>query len=158
MPALDDVAAWSNLTHVYGSAADTPKALAMLTTFPPEGKSGPWFELWSSLCHQDSAFEASFAAVPHIVAALSSNPSRATLSFFALPVCIELARAREGKEVPSSLQPAYIEALRALGTLSQESDSQRWDEYTRRAASAALAISVADHSAASAIIDPDEDE
>jgi hypothetical protein len=63
---------WSELKHAYGFASDVPGLLSQLVAFPAEAtyQDEPWFTLWSSLYHQGDIYPASFAAVPHIVAAL----------------------------------------------------------------------------------------
>lgn len=44
---------WSELTHAYGSASDTPALLRQLASLPrADGDAEPWFSLWSSLAHQ----------------------------------------------------------------------------------------------------------
>ncbi|MGW1881991.1 hypothetical protein [Streptomyces sp. NPDC001970] len=52
---------WSQLSHAYGSAEDIPGLFARLGG----DKDGQvWQDLWSALCHQGSAYEASYAALP----------------------------------------------------------------------------------------------
>jgi hypothetical protein len=58
-----EAAEWSLLHHAYGPAADTPDQLALLAA----GEESAIEELWSSLCHQESVYPASIAAVPHLV-------------------------------------------------------------------------------------------
>ncbi|MEX3103908.1 MULTISPECIES: hypothetical protein [unclassified Streptomyces] len=53
---------WAHLTHAYGSAADTPGLFARLDGGP--GDKDVWADLWSSLCHQGTVYDASFAALP----------------------------------------------------------------------------------------------
>jgi hypothetical protein len=73
--SLDDTLRWSNLQHAYGSASDVPGLLRRLEVLPASsGTDEPWFSLWSSLAHQGDVYSASFAAVPHVVRALSTAP------------------------------------------------------------------------------------
>jgi hypothetical protein len=68
---------WKELRHAYGSAEDVPallRALAVDTTprfsdHPAKARNDPtpWDEVYSSLCHQYSAYSATYAAFPHIV-------------------------------------------------------------------------------------------
>ena len=63
-------AKWAALTHAYGEASDIPDLLSELAeaeTLGNETADEPMFTLWSSLCHQDNVYPASFAAVPHLV-------------------------------------------------------------------------------------------
>lgn len=53
---------WAQLIHAYGSAADTPGLFARLDGGP--GDKDVWADLWSSLCHQGTVYDASFAALP----------------------------------------------------------------------------------------------
>jgi hypothetical protein len=120
---------WSELEHCYGSAADIPGLLAQLESFPSShGNSEPWFSLWSALCHQGDVYPASFAAVPHIIRILASNPVRADFSFFQLPACIEIARAREKFPIPPDLHDPYVKALEQLPGLVGAAASRQWDE------------------------------
>ncbi|MEV0738837.1 hypothetical protein AB0I51_23500 [Streptomyces sp. NPDC050549] len=52
---------WSALTHAHGSAEDIPGLFARLGGSEDEAV---WQELWDSLCHQGSVYEASWAAMP----------------------------------------------------------------------------------------------
>lgn len=120
---------WSELTHAYGTAVDTPGLLRQLESFP-ECKSGtdePWYSLWSSLCHQESVYPASFAAVPHIVRVLASDPTRAAFQFFQLPAWIEICRCRGDVPIPSDLRESYIAALAQLPSLVGAAAVREWD-------------------------------
>ena len=120
---------WSELEHAYGLASDIPALLRQLESFPSSGDdSEPWFSLWSALCHQDDVYTASFAAVPHIVRVLASDPRRADFSFFQLPACIEIARARDEFPVPPDLRQPYADALQRLPELAGAAAARPWDE------------------------------
>ncbi len=73
----------------------------MLSHSPPEDASF-WGDLRSALCHQGDVYDASFAAVPHIVAALSVDGGRASREFDygALPVASELGPAGVASKCP----------------------------------------------------------
>ncbi|MER5492268.1 hypothetical protein [Streptomyces sp. NPDC002490] len=55
---------WSRLTHAYGSAADVPDLLDGIVSDPSPER---WNDLWATLCHQGTVYEASFAALPRLV-------------------------------------------------------------------------------------------
>jgi hypothetical protein len=119
---------WPELQHAYGSAADIPALLRDLETFPScGGNSEPWFTLWSTLCHQGSIYSASFAAVPHIVRILASDPMRGDFSFFQLPACIEFLRAENEIPVPMDLQQPYHDAVQQLPSLVATAAARPWD-------------------------------
>ncbi|WP_139202927.1 hypothetical protein [Pseudoxanthomonas sp. GM95] len=119
MLSLDDPA-WSDLQDAYGSAEAIPLLLAQLKTFPDKShaESEPWFSLWSALCHQGDVYQASFAAVPHIVATLASAPRRASFDYFLIVACIEVARHERNVEIPKALRDAYLEALAQMPALA----------------------------------------
>ncbi|MEW1647863.1 hypothetical protein [Streptomyces sp. NPDC091219] len=52
---------WSGLSHAYGSAEDIPGLFARLGGAEDDEV---WQELWGSLCHQGSVYDASWAALP----------------------------------------------------------------------------------------------
>jgi hypothetical protein len=131
---------WSELNHAYGSAGNIPALLAQLDSFPSSaGGNEPWFSLWSALCHQEDVYPASFAAVPHIVRVLASDPMRADVSFFQLPACIEMARARVDFPIPADLRQPYAEALQRLPVLVGAAAARRWEEDFLCGALAAVA-------------------
>jgi hypothetical protein len=105
---------WSELSHAYGSASDIPDLLISLRKFPPdEGQEAePYFSLWSALCHQGDVYTASFAAVPHLVAAVQECPERAPWTVLLLVASIEIARVDGcGPAIPSNLETPYRAAL-----------------------------------------------
>src|SRR3979490_1188096 len=108
MIALDS-SRWTELRHAYGFAADIPLLLRSIADNPGVSSSvdGPWFKLWSALCHQGDVYPASFAAVPHIIQTLSGNLDKACFDFFLLPASIEVARHKREMPVPESLRAAY---------------------------------------------------
>ncbi len=74
------------LEHAYGTAEDIPGLLEQHSQLPEDdGKSAAWFPLWSALAHQGDVFSASFAAVPHIIDALSKSPEKAHESYSHFP-------------------------------------------------------------------------
>ena len=96
---------WDTLQHAYGSAEGIPGLLREIAVEPDASSAseGPWFDLWSALCHQGDVYPASFAAVPHIVQALADHIECACDDFFLLPASIEWARSKHGVHVPTDL-------------------------------------------------------
>jgi len=117
------------LEHAYGSASDVPELLRQLGTQPAAvGEEEPWFSLWSALAHQGDVYSASFAAVPHVIAALASSPASADRTYFHFPAWIEICRNKKGVSVPEDLSHGYYEALAKLPSLVAEAASRSWDE------------------------------
>ncbi len=157
---LDDPC-WQELSHAYGSATDIPellRQLARVTGRKAAYDSEPWFTLWSSLCHQGDVYDASYAALPHIVEIACNAKEPIDFSFFQLPAAIEIARnSGKGPLVPAGLAQAYGDALSRLAecvTLHQHED---WDERTLLSAISALAVAKRHPRVAEAVMNLDDD-
>jgi hypothetical protein len=145
---------WKELEHAYGVATDTPGLLRQLYSFPPsEGDSEPWFTLWSSLAHQGDVYSASFAAVPHVVDALSKGPEKVCFDYFQFPAWVEICRHNNHVTVPADLLTAYTQALRMLPTLVAVASSREWDEGFARCALAAIAAAKGAHPLAETVLE-----
>jgi len=131
---------WSELRHAYGPATDIPALLSQLSTLPSsQGKAEPWFSLWSALAHQGDVFDASFAAVPHVVRAAETNPLGADAVYFQFPAWIEICRRKQRLEVPRELAVAYFDALARLPSLVAEASARDWDADFLQCALSAIA-------------------
>jgi hypothetical protein len=146
---------WNNLEHAYGSAANIPALLDQLTSFPAEDsfKDEPWYSLWSSLYHQGEIFSASLAVIPEIAAKLACAPERATMSFFALPASIEVAREKSGMRVPDSIGPRYQEAFRHLAIFAFNTATTQPESELGQAALAIMAVAAGQHAYAELILE-----
>lgn len=156
---LDD-ARWAELQHAYGSAADIPPLLRELAAFPPDGGADaePYFSLWSALCHQGDVYQASYAAVPHIIQMMEAAPGGAPWSPLALVTSIEIARVKgNGPELDGDLMPAYQAALKRLPALLSALALQEWDELFARVAAASLAAAKGHVTLAEAILELEPD-
>jgi hypothetical protein len=119
---------WMELRHAYGAASDTPALLRQLASLPTsEGNSEPWFSIWSSLAHQGDVYSASFAAVPHVIEALASNPEMAEFTYFQFPAVVEICRAKNSVPIPDDLRTAYFSALAKLPSLVAKAADREWD-------------------------------
>lgn len=58
---------WAELTHAYGPAKDTPEHLLALFSRDSTAFNSALSNLWASICHQGSVYEASCAAVPFLI-------------------------------------------------------------------------------------------
>lgn len=131
---------WSELRHAFGAATDIPALLFQLTTLPDShGEAEPWFSLWSALAHQGDVFDASFAAVPHVVRAAATNPLRADAVYFQFPAWIEICRRKQKLEVPGELAVAYFDALAKLPALVAAASAREWDADFLQCALSAIA-------------------
>jgi len=131
---------WNDLHHAYGVASDTPGLLARLGTLPQsQGEAEPWFTLWSSLAHQGDVFSASFAAVPHVIEALSRDPLKADSAYFQFPAWVEVCRKRQMVQVPDDLEASYFASLSRLPGLIAAASAREWDSDFLQCAMAALA-------------------
>jgi hypothetical protein len=145
---------WSELRHAYGQAADIPALLERLSELPKsEGEAQPWFALWSALAHQGDVYSASFAAVPHVVAALATAPAQADASFFQFPAWVEICRAKNGVEVPEELRASYFEALARLPALVAQAASRPWEPGFLACALSAIAAAKGHHAVAEAVLE-----
>lgn len=151
---------WQTLSHAYGSAADIPELLRQLSaaTGPKIGyDSEPWFTLWSSLCHQGDVYDASYAALPHIVEIACNAKEAIDFSFLQLPAAIEIARnSGSGPPVPNDLANAYGAAVSRLTECFVLHRHEDWDEPTLLSAASALAVAKGHHRVAEAIMNLDD--
>lgn len=131
---------WSELQHAYGAASDIPAMLAQLKALSTsEGKSEPWFSLWSALAHQGDVYSASFAAVPHVINVLATAPHKVEAVFFQFPAWVEICRKKTGVAVPKDLTASYFEALSRLPPLVAAASSREWSEEFLQCALSAIA-------------------
>ena len=133
---------WSELQHAYGQADDVPGWLSQLGVLPESNDNAePWASIWSALAHQGDVYSASFAAVPHIIAAMETDPIRADASYLQFPAWVEICRQKNGVPIPKYLEESYLVALSKLPGLVAASASKAWDEGFLLVALAAIAAS-----------------
>jgi hypothetical protein len=146
---------WRNLSHAYGGASDIPHLIKQLKTAPPpkDEKSEPWFSLWSSLCYQNDVYTASYATIPHIVAAAESKPVKHRLEFFSFIGAVEAYRHRKGAPpIPPFLEGDYFSAIEHGAALIRDSLVADWDEEEMIVLLGAYAITRGHHRLGNAII------
>lgn len=145
---------WSELLHAYGSAGDIPELLGQLQMVPSSlDGSEPWFTLWSALAHQGDVYSASFAAVPHVVHALSCAPDKADHGYFQFPAWVEICRAKNQTEIPEDLRAAYLRSLAQLPSLVAAAASRAWDAEFLACALAAVAAAKGQPAVAEAVLE-----
>lgn len=147
---------WSELRHAYGDASDIPPLLKLLQQ-ESYGAEDIWESLWSSLCHQGDAYDASYAAMPHLVAIAIATKGPLHWSYFSLPAGIEIARGRgRAPRVPSFLFEAYMNALQQLHECAFKRRKDNWDDGMALCILAALAAAKGRYDVAEAIYVLDE--
>jgi hypothetical protein len=145
---------WSELRHAYGTAVDIPPLLERLRDMPmSKGDSEPWYSLWSALAHQGDVYSASFAAVPHVIAALASDPMEADESYFQFPAWVEICRAKQNVAVPEDLARAYFDSLATLPLLASQAAGRRWDAGFLACVLSAIAAAKGHHEVAEAVLE-----
>lgn len=143
---------WSELRHAYGQASDIPALLKQLAEVPDSSDDKePWFTLWSSLAHQGDVYPASFAAVPHVVQALSSSPLKADFTYFQFPAWVEICRRKNNVTIPEDIAPSYFEALSRLPALVAAASAREWDADFLSCALSAIAAAKGQPTVAEAV-------
>jgi hypothetical protein len=131
---------WLELKHAYGAAGDIPALLRQLEQVPSsKDDAEPWFTLWSSLAHQGDVYSASFAAVPYVVKALASAPTKADHSYFQFPAWVEICRSKNNVEIPEDLRAPYFDSMAQLPSLVAQAATRPWDSSFLACALAAVA-------------------
>lgn len=155
LPCLSlDSPRWGELEHAYGTAEDMPDLLRQLDALPKsEGEQEPWFSLWSALAHQNDVYPATFAAVPHVVRALSQSPSTADASYFQFPAVVEAWRQAQGTDIPEDLKTNYFAALAELPRLVAQASSREWDGEFLACALCAIAVAKGFGTVAEAVLE-----
>lgn len=145
---------WSELEHAYGKASDIPPLLRGLENLPKAvGESEPWFTIWSALAHQGDIYSATFAAVPHIVAALATAPTNADESFFHFPAWVEICRVKQRVLIPPDLEADYFASLKRLPGLAAQAAAERSDAPFTACALSAVAAALGQHAMAEVILE-----
>ena len=137
---------WMELEHAYGCASDIPGLLEGLRSLPRSFREEePWFSLCSALAHQGDVYSATFAAVPHVIAALATDPGRACSTLYHFPAWVEICRVKKGVEVPSDLSEWYFDALARLPGLVAQAATREWDMEFAQSALSAIAAAKGQH-------------
>jgi hypothetical protein len=127
IPLNLDSRRWHLLRTAYGPATEVPNLLRALKSLPEsQGNDEPWYTIWSALAHQDDVHSASFAAVPHVIEALASDPVRADAAYFQFPAWVEICRCRKQVPIPADLEEAYFHSLRRLPALAAIAAQAEW--------------------------------
>jgi hypothetical protein len=147
-------ARWEGLLGGYRVPYDPRPALRALY-----GRDASWAELWNELHHQGDVGIASYASVPHIVAAYRQFATP-DWNAYALVGAIELARVSGPRNppLPEWLTAEYHQALQSLASCGTAQFDTASEPELVRSILSILAISKGHHTAARLILDFTEDE
>ncbi|MGW2762851.1 hypothetical protein [Streptomyces sp. NPDC001275] len=111
---------WSRLHHAYGTAEDVPGLLDGASADP---QSPAWDELWSRLCHQDTVYSASYAALPALtqMARQWSTPDRQAPLYLAGSIMVSTDRPHDGKDPRVTYASEISELIRLTEEALQDS-------------------------------------
>ncbi|MGC0314407.1 hypothetical protein [Kitasatospora acidiphila] len=118
---LDQVA-WHELEHAYGSAEDVPALLRALTGADQEAVAEADEELWSSLVHQGTVYQATVVAVPFLARLLAAGVHRAKL----LDIVGAVAESTDEHDLarPGAARAAVVAQLPLLLPLLSDADAE----------------------------------
>jgi hypothetical protein len=137
MPSFDD-SRWAGLSGGYRIPYDPRPALRRLEANWRD--EAAWSELWNELHHQADVGEASYAAVPALVAIGRSVPERGW-NFYGLVATIEAERhARDNPAIPNWLVDEYRSAWAELLSLALDELRTTRDPYVVQTALAVISL------------------
>lgn len=99
---------WAELEHAYGDATDTPSQLYELLERQNYGDD-PNDVLFGCLCHQGTVYTATYAAVPHVVNAISTQSTNSKIWLFTF--LGKVAISSDAAPIPDDLRAAYLSAM-----------------------------------------------
>ena len=106
---------------------------------------------------RSGVYSASFAAVPHVVRALSVAPARAGSCYLHFPAWVEICRQKRAVQIPGDLRQAYFAALAALPALVAVAADREWDHGFLACALSAVAAAKGYCTVAEAVLDTASD-
>ena len=112
---------WAELEHAYGSAEDVPGCLRDLASPDDEVAAQAEQELWSSIVHQGSVYEATAPAVPYLARLVAAGVRRADL--VGLLGAIAGSTDERGVSVPGAPRAAVTAQLPLLLPLLADDDA-----------------------------------
>ena len=75
---------WSQLTHCYGPAKDTPFHLLGLFSTKKKERKQAWYHMYTAILHQGSIYEASCAVIPFLIQIIEQVPEKQRLEILNL--------------------------------------------------------------------------
>ena len=133
---------WRELRQAYGSAEDIPRLLEHLPLVDDDGRRELWLGLWGTLCRRGDVYDASYAAVPHLVAFAATRPAAERARALHLVGAVEVGRRLAPGAPPLSpdLADAYHAALAEVPALVAGCAGEEWDADTAQVLAATIAI------------------
>ncbi len=149
-------ATWGRIDHAYGPASDIPNLLRAVSSYPVkvDSQSEPYFTLWSSLFHQGDVYEASYAAVPHLLSIGESAPAAVAEELLHLVTMIEAARLKDrGPTLSEELEQPYLAAIRSIPSFVAQRSESDWTEGFARICAASVVVAQGKSDLAEAILE-----
>ncbi len=116
-----DSARWAELEHAYGDATQLPTHLYELFEKQNYGDD-PNDVLFGCLCHQGSVYSATYAAVPHVVNALSRQSIQSQIWLFMF--LGQVAISNDAEAIPDDLSGDYLQAIEQAKPLAVSAAKQ----------------------------------
>ena len=148
---------WGTLTQAYGDATDVPRLLEALAGLADEdARSEVWFALWRMLTRPEQAYDAAYAAVPHLLRLTERASLAERTQALHLTARTEIARRLPASaSMPADLVEPYAAAIEALPARVAESAGEPWTEVTARICAAALLVGKRQPELARSLLDVD---
>lgn len=107
---------WAALQHAYGTAEDVPDLLRAAGESSAE--HGPaWDELWSRLCHQDTVYTASYAALPLLADIAEHHEPAGYVA--ALDLAAAIVASTDGPIDPAVVRGEHAKTITRLRDLAE---------------------------------------
>ena len=108
---------WASLQHAYGTAEDVPDLLRAAEESGNE--VGPaWDELWSRLCHQDTVYTASYAALPLLADIAERHEPTGYVA--ALDLAAAIVASTDGPMAQAIVRAEHAKTHSGLGAASRK--------------------------------------
>ncbi|MFE1314776.1 hypothetical protein [Streptomyces sp. NPDC058755] len=117
-----DRVAWPELGHAYGPADDVPGLLRAVTGGDEEAAAEAEQELWGSIVHQGTVYEATVAAVPFLARFAAAGVRRANL--LGMLGAIAESADEHGLDQPGAARAAVVAQLPLMLPLLSDSDAE----------------------------------
>ncbi len=148
---------WKELEGGYRTPYDASIALRKLESAEnSEEVDDILAQLWDELHHQGDVGLASYFAVPHLIR-IAREKGIVNSSILGLIAVIEVQRHKENPQIPEEYQVDYLNSLKAIPELIENSKNKDWD-LAFTAALSALAASKGQIKVAQAVLNFDDED
>jgi hypothetical protein len=129
---------WKQLQQAYGSAEGIPNLLMKIGAAGTKDESD-WFDLWSSICHQDTVYSSTLVVIPHLAEMMSHGQnSRLNLEFIHIIAYSHLCAAESGVGPDQDFRGAYDHAIKKCLGVAIETLALPWATVELRALVASI--------------------